>query len=63
MSPMTYVVAGLAGAALLVAAALGNNVSLSGVLLTPAAALDIAAGWSAGYLREAFATMKSACGN
>ncbi len=62
VSPLSFLIAALLTAAGLVFAARRAGLSLPASILTPAALLVVAAGWSTGYLKETIAPMKSAYG-
>ncbi|MEM7059579.1 MAG: glycosyltransferase [Pseudomonadota bacterium] len=60
LAPKVYVLLALIACALLVIFALKDKVSLKAALLTPAAGLVVATGWSFGYLKERFFLMGGA---
>lgn len=62
LTPLSFLIAAGLMAAGLAFAAHRSGLSLAASVLTPAALLVVATGWSMGYLKETFAPMKSAYG-
>ncbi|MEO0774894.1 MAG: glycosyltransferase [Pseudomonadota bacterium] len=62
LSPLSFLIVALLTAAGLSFVAHRAGLSMAAALLTPAAFMVIAAGWSIGYLKETFTPMKSAYG-
>lgn len=62
LSPLSFMIAGLLASAGLIFAAHRSGLSWPAAILTPAALLVVAAGWSTGFLKETFAPMPHAFG-